>query len=158
MRAGAFYGQLQSKRKGDFMNNNVLRILALVAIGSITMTAQLSRGLVAKVPFDFAAGYKSFPAGEYSVSPGPAQGIVAVRSLDNKTTGFVMSQRAESPKAPAKSSLVFNRYGDRYFLSRARVAGETSSALLVKSPTEMEAARKAAAAEESVMASESRGR
>jgi len=122
------------------------------------VNAQLSRGLVAKVPFDFAAGYKSFPAGEYRVFSGPAQGIVSVRSLDGKTSGFVTSQRAESLKAPAKSSLVFNRYGDQYFLSQIWVAGDASSAQVRKTPAELEAARKAGATKESVIASKSPGR
>lgn len=138
------------------MKNNVLRILTVVIVGALTVNAQLSRGVVAKVPFHFAAGYKSFPAGEYRVFSGPSPGIMSVQSVDGKRTGFAMSQRAESRKAPTKSSLVFNRYGDRYFLAQIWVAGDTSGAEVRKTPAELEAAKKAEAAKESVIASKGR--
>jgi hypothetical protein len=132
-----------------------LRILALLTIGSVTVSAQLSRDLVAKVPFDFVAGYKSFPAGEYRVSSGPAQGLVTVRSLDGKTSGFVMSHRAESVKTQTNSRLIFNRYADRYFLSQIWVEGDTSGAQLRKTPAELEAAERAGITRESVIGSRS---
>ena len=104
----------------------------------MTMNAQLSQGLIAKVPFDFVAGYKSFPAGEYRVAS-QSPSVLAVRSLDGKTTGFVLSQRTESVVPPTYSRLVFNKYGDKYFLSQIWAEGITSGAELRKTPTELKA-------------------
>lgn len=133
--------------------NTVLKILGLIIVGSLTMSAQLSNGLVAKVPFGFTAGYKSFPAGEYRVFAGPSPGVVSVRSVDGKTGGFVMSQRSESFKTPDKSSLIFNRYGSRYFLSQIWVEGERSGVLFRPTPAELKEGRQIATSTESVVAS-----
>src|SRR6266849_3110595 len=137
----------------EVVMKNALKILALIVVGSLTMSAQLSNGLVAKVPFGFTAGYKSFPAGDYQVFAGPSPGVVWVRSLDGKTGAFVMSQRSESLKTPDKSSLVFNRYGSRYFLSQIWVQGNTSGVLFRPTPAEVKAAKELAANTESVVAS-----
>lgn len=133
--------------------NNALRIVTLLVIGSFSVSAQLSQELFAKVPFDFVAGYKNFPAGEYRVFRGSAPGIVSVRSLDGKTGGFILSQRTESANAHAKSSLIFNRYGSRYFLSQIWVEGDRAGVLFRPTSAEVEAARHFGVTTESVITS-----
>jgi hypothetical protein len=138
----------------EVLMNNVLRIVT-VLIGSFSASAQLNRGLLAKVPFHFVAGETSLPAGEYRVSEAGAPGVVSVRSLDGKTGAFVMSRRTESGNVRPKSSLVFNRYGNRYFLSEVRVAGERSGMLFPPTSAEVEAARRLGVTREAVITSAS---
>ena len=137
---------------------NALKTLTLMTIGAVTISAQIGRGVFADVPFDFVAGYKSFPAGRYQVSPGPAPGVVSVRSLDGKTTSFVISMETQSMKTQTQSRLVFNRYAHRYFLSQIWVEGETSGSQLRQTPVEMEAARRVEGAREAVTALKVPGR
>ena len=138
------------------MKHTALKILALLAIGSVTMHAQLSRGVIAKVPFDFVAGHKSFPAGEYRITSGPARAVITIRSLDGKTGAFAMTQGTESAKAHPQSSLVFNRYGNQYFLKQVLVQGEPSGVELPKTPAELEAEARGSLARTSVTASVNR--
>jgi len=132
---------------------NVMKTLMLLIFGSFSMSAQISQPLVAKVPFDFSAGFKSFPAGEYKVLPGPVKGIVTIGSSDGKITGFVSSLGTISLRAQTHSRLIFNRYGNQYFLSQIWIEGTTSGAELYQTPAEREAALKAAAARTSIIAS-----
>jgi hypothetical protein len=134
------FGQLQIEAQRRLrMNTNILRTLALLTLGTLSINAQLSRGVVAKVPFDFVAGYKSFPAGEYQLVEGPATTTITIRSRNGKTGAIVMFQRTESLQVHPKSTLVFNRYGAQYFLRQVWVEGDTSSAQLLKTPAESEA-------------------
>src|SRR5205823_3862937 len=103
----------------------------------------------------FVAGETSLPAGEYRVSEAGAPGVVSVRLLDGKAGAFVMSRRTESGDVRPKSSLVFNRYGNRYFLSEIRVGGERSGMLFPPTSAEVEAARRLGVTRESVITSAS---
>jgi hypothetical protein len=68
------------------------------------------------VPFNFVAGAKTLPAGEYSVqAQGPS--VVWIRSADYKTTLNLSANSAENAQMNGVAALNFNRYGDRYFLS-----------------------------------------
>jgi hypothetical protein len=51
-----------------------------------------------------------------------------------------LSNYAEAAKAPDQGKLVFNRYGDRYFLSEIWTAGDTSGRTLLVSKVERELA------------------
>jgi hypothetical protein len=130
-----------------------LHMAALILVTSLSMSAQLGNGLIATVPFGFLAGEKSLPAGEYHVYAGPASGVVTIRSRDGKTGVFLLSQRSESLEAPNQSTLVFHRYGSRYFLSQIWVEGHRSGVEFRPSSTEVRAARELAAAKEAVPAS-----
>jgi len=74
----------------------------------------------ATIPFDFTVGQRSLPAGTYEITPlGP--GVIAVRGWKGKelvsVTTLIIST-SEVNKNP--NELVFNKYGDQYFLSEIR--------------------------------------
>src|SRR5690348_9723117 len=108
------------------MKNTAWKALVVLAFGCLSASAQLSQGVVAKVPFAFTAGAKSFPAGEYRIALYQPSGVISIKSLDGKTFGFALCQPTESAQVRAKSSLEFNRYGDQYFLNKIWEQGETS--------------------------------
>ena len=101
-----------------------LSLSLLVALTAVTY-AQSDARLVFDLPFDFHVGDKVLPAGEYSVAQVTASGM-AIRAQDGSEAAIFLSN-ALHPKArgDGKGQLVFNRYGDQYFLSRVwRPAGD----------------------------------
>ena len=65
------------------------------------------------VPFSFELGNKHFAPGVYTISA-PMSGVV---ELSNRSTGgLVMTRGEESNRPTTESKVVFDRYGDHYFL------------------------------------------
>jgi hypothetical protein len=94
----------------------ILGLFFVLAIASVQ--AQTPGKVEVKIPFDFAAGKATLKAGPYSINPAAGSGIL-FRSADGKTTALVsapLSIGSRDFKGGAR--LVFNKYGDRYFLSQ----------------------------------------
>jgi hypothetical protein len=90
--------------------------IALVALASFITVGSISaqeRSVRAAVPFDFTVGNKLIPAGTYTVSSESAN-VILIQSGDRHIT--VMSTAFADSKQPKQSVLVFNKYGDQYFL------------------------------------------
>ena len=68
----------------------------------------------AEIPFDFHAGQSALPAGTYSVIKA-ASSVLQLRNDDTRDSILLMGVGREAAKEDAR--LVFNRYGDIYFLS-----------------------------------------
>lgn len=97
-----------------------LSISILVVVLAVPLPAQSLR-MTANVPFEFMVGAMTLRAGEYSISLDSfaSPGVVQLRSFDGRRGAISQTQpvdvRGKDPAAATK--LVFNRYGDRYFLS-----------------------------------------
>ena len=120
---------------------NALRacsLYLLVAVASVS--AQSSTWIIANVPFDFVVRNHHFPAGAYSVTVSRAQGSLLIRGEDNGSATFALSYAAQRDKAERYPTLVFNRYGDRYFLSQVWPVGSDSGRALNPSKMEEEVA------------------
>ena len=82
-----------------------------------TLQAQ-SHEVRANVPFEFAVGNKVLPAGHYTFFTEPNNTIV-VRDTDYQTT--VLSRTQDGGTLRSYSSrLVFDKFGDHYFLREIR--------------------------------------
>jgi hypothetical protein len=81
------------------------------------------------------------------------QYVVSIKSLDGKTSGFVLCQRTESVQAQAKSIVVFHRYDDQFFLNKIWEQGGTSGLEFPKTAKESEAQAKSLHVPETVTAS-----
>ena len=91
-------------------------ILATLSLAATSLVAQSKPLIKVNVPFNFVAGAKTLPAGEYRVqADGPS--VVWIRSADYKTTLNLIANSAENEQMNGVAALRFNRYGDRYFLS-----------------------------------------
>jgi len=99
----------------------------------------------ADIPFDFVAGNKMLPAGTYNVSR-PATGTLQIRNhkLDHGIA-TVLVNAMESAKTQSSTRLIFNRYGDRYFLSQVWTVGRATGDSVPKSSQERELAKELAA-------------
>jgi len=93
-----------------------------------------------KIPFDFVAGEKAFPAGEYTVQTGGSvANTVWIRSEDASKNLVLLSNSTLSRQQPlGESWLQFHRYGDRYFLSQILIAGDGTGQELPRSRAERE--------------------
>ena len=115
---------------------SLLVMVVLLAAGSLhAQTGEVK----ATIPFDFTAGNMSLAAGEYSItSMSDAGRILSVAGASSK--GLVGSHAAEKMEAPAKTMLVFHRYGNRYFLYQIWVEGINRGRELPRTPSEKELA------------------
>jgi hypothetical protein len=101
------------------MKTSVLSTLAMlslsVVLGPIRLMAQAP--IHVSIPFDFSVGEKSFAAGEYNVQR-PQPGSLAIQSADGRARMATTVHRSAPNNKPGIATLTFNRYADRYFLSR----------------------------------------
>ena len=113
--------------------------LLLVAGSAIAQTVHV-RG---NIPFNFAVGNKTFPAGTYDVGTIDHRDskILLLQARDGDASMMVGSNTAENLKPADKTKLVFNQYGNQYFLSQIWVNGETRGRQLPKSSREKEVGR-----------------
>ena len=123
-------------RKGSFAT---LGILALLAATS----AFGQQKLQVAIPFEFHFADKVVSAGNYEVSMG-SNGGGHLLSLECFACGahvYSMTFPIGGGNAPIEARLVFNKYGDTYYLSEAWAPGDSQGGSLAKSKTEREIAR-----------------
>ncbi|HEX6728888.1 MAG TPA: hypothetical protein VF074_02705 [Pyrinomonadaceae bacterium] len=119
----------------------VLTILgALLVMTAATAHAQSERTEVTYIPFDFVVGKKTLPAGEYVVRPNRTRSndVWLVQSKDGDTSALFTTTAVQSSKAAKRTKLVFNKYGDQYFLSQIWFDGSNSGRELIKRHKERE--------------------
>jgi hypothetical protein len=89
--------------------------IGLLTIASLaTCTGAIAQQLKANIPFDFTVGNTWMPAGEYTISS-PVRQVVQIRSADLAKIATVVSFQSYN-ESRSGSKLVFDRYGDHYFL------------------------------------------
>ncbi len=113
-----------------------LFVLSIIAAAQV---AQADEPMTVNIPFAFVAGNATLPAGEYRVQKldrNPA--VVLIRCSGASAAAMVMSNAAQAKETQTQSKLVFNRYGNRYFLSQVWAAGSIRGRQLLKSSREKE--------------------
>jgi hypothetical protein len=101
----------------------LLLFIALVFAVTIHPTkahAQIIGDLEATVPFQFHAGNAKLPPGKYIIRTLDDSNltVMEISSADGSTSALFEVHDAEANSAPAKSELIFNKYGNRYFLAK----------------------------------------
>ena len=126
------------------MKNQITRSIAIfglffmLAIAGVQ--AQAPSRVEVNIPFDFSAGKAALKAGAYSVKR-MAGNALAIRSADGKTTALVNAPLTiGSRDSKAGERLVFNKYGNQYFLSQVWLTVDTGRQLFT-SDAEVKAAR-----------------
>jgi hypothetical protein len=76
-----------------------------------------SQTLNFQVPFAFSVGDMVLESGSYDARI-IANGVLQIRSNDGKAVASVQTQSAYSRTFPDHGKLMFNRYGNEYFLSK----------------------------------------
>jgi hypothetical protein len=93
------------------------------------------------VPFEFAAGDKVLPAGDYTVQVNPERGSVVLRG-EGRRSQILLTIRKKSRTVPVLGKLVFQRYGTRFFLDEVWSQNNATGETLAPSAREKELARK----------------
>lgn len=128
-----------------------MRKQALVVAGVLVLSVVVAAGhayaletiMKAEIPFEFAVGNQMLPAGEYDVlNLSSGSGGLLLRRSDGSASAMVFTIPTQANDWQEVSKLVFNRYGDHYFLSQIWTAGEKVGQKLNPSRQEREVARK----------------
>src|SRR4030095_11790820 len=110
----------QSLCKGGPMFKHAYQFLtALIFLAWLVVPATQAQSIILKadIPFDFVVGEKRFPSGEYHVKS-LYQAATEIRGKDARSTAIILTTGIHAGKISDVGKLVFNHYGDYYFLSR----------------------------------------
>jgi hypothetical protein len=125
------------------MKTRVLAMAGMMVLTAMASTrvAQAQEMSVVNIPFDFVAGSVTLPAGEYSIKvTGPERTLLVIDRKD-AAPAFMNTNAVVKTEIQTASKMIFNRYGDRYFLSEVWTAGYSRGRQLLKSAREMELAQ-----------------
>ena len=125
------------------MKKQVITMMASVAffatLAITSVQAQNAGTVSVSIPFDFAVSGKTLPAGEYYVqrSAEGARVVTTIRNRD-KTKAVYLPQThpVQTNEIQSESKLVFNKYGDQYFLSQVWISGRSAGDELAKTARE----------------------
>jgi hypothetical protein len=122
----------------------VMTSLLLLSLMAAAQVVKAQEPLVVNIPFEFVAGKATLPAGEYRVEKlEKGSVVVLIRHASPGVSAMVMTMAAQANEPQSDSKLVFNRYGNRYFLSEYWSAGSSGGRRLLKSAREKEISRMA---------------
>jgi hypothetical protein len=155
-----FTGSIQ-KTETHKRKNGMQQILSFLVLPVFALTifagkasAQIVGELGADIPFQFHVGTRELPAGRYRVHvlDEASARIMEITSADGSTSALFEVQESDAKSAPAQSELIFNKYGDDYFLSQLYDQGEPSGSELIESRYEKQISKGAVMAQEHVPA------
>ena len=128
-------------------------VLALTIYAS-KANAQIIGDLEVNIPFQFHAGNAKLPAGEYRIHvlDDSDLTVMEISSADGSTSALFQVQNTDANSTPAKSELIFNKYGNRYFLAKLFDEGNPSGSEVPKSQYEKRISQEAMEAQEHVPA------
>jgi hypothetical protein len=124
----------------------MLGLAILLTVASVQ--AQSVGKLEVNVPFEFQVGSQTFPAGQYSVKR-LSQSSMLIRSADGQLSLIAQTPKALTSDEKGKAlmeKLVFNKYGQQYFLSQVWMVRGSDGRELFKSDAEQQAASNQAVA------------
>jgi hypothetical protein len=113
-------------------------IIALAFVSALAASAQNQRNVVVNIPFDFTVKGKTLPAGEYIVSRGSTADKTGmmIERRNGDANAIVLTAPIQSRENQKESRLVFNRYGEHYFLSQVWTSGDSEGRELFKTNQE----------------------
>ncbi len=92
--------------------NFAIALIALSTLAAGGNAVAQQPAVRAAVPFEFNVGGKLLPADTYTITS--TSGVLVVRSIDGHFTAITTASRDDRSVAGGK--LIFNKYGQRYFL------------------------------------------
>ena len=105
--------------RGELMLSFIALVLALTIFPG-KAHAQVIGNLEVTIPFQFHAGDTKLPPGKYIIHTVDNSDLsfMEISSADGHTSALLKVRDTESNSTPAKSELIFNKYGDQYFLEK----------------------------------------
>jgi hypothetical protein len=90
--------------------------LSLLVTLTFVSFAAYSRRVTADIPFAFMVNGKQLPAGKYVVRNGGTQNLMVIQNAETKDSAAFLIRGGRTGK-DASAKLIFNKYGERRFLS-----------------------------------------
>jgi len=102
--------------------------------------AQIVDDIEVNVPFQFHAGNVKLPAGQYRIHPLDDSDltVMEISTVDGSTSALFQVGDTKTDSTPAKTEVIFNKYGDRYFLAKLFEEGGSSGSQVPQSPLRKE--------------------
>jgi hypothetical protein len=123
-----------------------LVMMAALAAVVVPATAGAADKVRAYIPFEFTVGAETLPAGNYHFQNQNTPQAMIVGSLDRQAQVMVIARPVYAPAGTRiESRVVFNKYGNRYFLAKVWNASSGMGAGVNKSRQERETSQKASA-------------
>ena len=118
------------------MKQQIFKLTAIFAIFlglAVTgVQAQASSKVEVNIPFEFSAGKTTLQPGVYSIKR-MSGNYVAVRSADGHSAVILNAPlNLTSIDPESVERLVFNKYGDEYYLSQIWLTADTGRELIVR--------------------------
>lgn len=116
----------------------------LAILASLSAHAQSSREMTANIGFSFTIADKTFPAGEYSVTrlnPASDKAALMIKSADGRLSKIALTVPVQAGTTQESARLIFNRYGEQYFLSQVWTPADNTGLELSRSRAERSLAR-----------------
>ncbi len=96
-------------------------LLALILLAPLALQAQMAGQQYlfhVDIPFPFVTAGTHLPAGHYHVYHPGDPNLVIIQKDDNRARAVMYVQVSDTDSKAASTKLVFNKYGDQYFLSQ----------------------------------------
>ena len=140
--------------KGHHWLSLLMVLLFALTICPSKAHAQIIGNLEVNIPFAFHAGNTKLPAGNYRIHmlDNSDLTIMEISSADGSTSALFEVQEAEANSTPAKTELIFNKYGNRYFLAQLFDEGNPSGSKVLESRYEKKISKATAEAQAHVPA------
>jgi len=127
-------------KKQAFRAITMLSFLLVLAAVSVNAQGRSESSIAGNIPFDFAVGDTKLPAGNYTlrrIALTSSYDRLVIKSADGRGDSHsVMTMPNQTSEVQKQSRLVFNRYGDQYFLSQVWMAGSNTGRDLSQSRNE----------------------
>jgi hypothetical protein len=122
---------------------SMIGILMVVGLVSLLAAPPASAETIVKfnVPFQFMAGDRVLPAGEYRVRLDSGLRHVEIRQAQADDGAFLMAVPASTKDAANSTKLVFATYGSMKMLQGVRIGGRTEGVEVPASKAQREFAR-----------------
>lgn len=100
-------------------------VLSLCFFTAARTDAQITNQVDATISHSFIVSTKTLPPGKYifRMQQGSSGTIMTVTSADGKNSDVFSVRESQAPATPARTELVFRRYGDKEFLSKIYEGG-----------------------------------
>jgi hypothetical protein len=151
-----FPAELISSRRQFMKQVNWVVAVTLVVLSGLAAAQTIgSSRVVTQVPFEFVVANKTVPAGPCEVQAFTTDGKTLIIRNTGAKVGLLSTFTQTEGEQPAPHyALIFNHYGDRYFLSGLTLQGSKVTYYLPESRAEAELrAQKVSATEETLRAS-----
>jgi hypothetical protein len=125
----------------------------LVLAGVHNASAQIIYPVEFTTAFPFTVGYATVPAGSYTITADDDNPAILHLSGAGQSVLFE-TEDAQAPETPAKTEVVFKRYGDGYVLKDIWIAGSNVGAETITVEGERHAAKQPGAQGEHRVAGE----